>query len=46
LSDLNIAAHLSLKEVTVGSHLRRIYRRLGVHSRVELAARWRGAPRS
>jgi DNA-binding NarL/FixJ family response regulator len=41
LSDLNIAARLSIKEVTVGSHLYRIYKKLGVHSRVELAARWR-----
>jgi DNA-binding CsgD family transcriptional regulator len=38
LSDLNIAQHLSLSENTVGSHLRRIYAKLGCHSRVEIAA--------
>jgi DNA-binding CsgD family transcriptional regulator len=37
LSDLNIAARLSIRESTVGSHLHRMYKRLGVHSRVELA---------
>jgi DNA-binding CsgD family transcriptional regulator len=36
LSDLNIATRLSICESTVGSHLRRVYRKLGVHSRVEL----------
>jgi len=36
LSDLDIAARLSIREPTVGSHLRRIYGKLGVHSRVEL----------
>ena len=39
LSDANVAARLSLSEETVGSHLRRIYRKLGVHTRVALAAR-------
>lgn len=38
-SDLNIAAHLDIGESTVGTHLYRIYKRLGIHSRVELAAR-------
>jgi DNA-binding CsgD family transcriptional regulator len=36
-SDANIAARLSIKEATVGSHLARIYRKLRVHSRVQLA---------
>jgi DNA-binding CsgD family transcriptional regulator len=36
LSDLNISARLSICESTVGSHLRRVYKKLGVHSRVEL----------
>lgn len=39
LSDANVAARLSLSEETVGSHLRRIYRKLGVHTRVALVAR-------
>jgi DNA-binding CsgD family transcriptional regulator len=43
LSDLNIAARLSIREATVGSHLHRVYRKLGVHSRVELARRFPGA---
>lgn len=38
LSDANVAARLSLSEDTVGTHLRRVYRKLGVHTRVELAA--------
>lgn len=37
LSDLNIAAELRISEHTVGAHLRRIFGKLGVHSRVELA---------
>jgi DNA-binding CsgD family transcriptional regulator len=39
LSDANVAARLSLSEETVGAHLRRVFRKLGVHSRTELAAR-------
>lgn len=39
LSDANIGARLSLSEDTVGAHLRRIYRKLQVHSRIELALR-------
>jgi DNA-binding CsgD family transcriptional regulator len=39
LSDANVAARLSLSEETIGSHLRRIYRKLDVHSRVALVAR-------
>ena len=40
LTDENVAQRLSLSESTVGVHLKRVYRRLGVHSRVELAARF------
>jgi DNA-binding CsgD family transcriptional regulator len=39
LSDANVAARLSITESTVGSHLQRIYRKLGVHSRIEIVAR-------
>lgn len=39
LSDANVAARLGLSEETVGSHLRRIYRKLHVHTRVALVAR-------
>jgi len=38
LSDLNIAQVLRISENTVGSHLRRIYAKLAVHSRVEITA--------
>jgi DNA-binding CsgD family transcriptional regulator len=37
-SNLNVAAQLGIAETTVAVHLRRIYAKLGVHSRVELAA--------
>lgn len=37
-SDLNIAQSLKISENTVGSHLRRVYAKLGVHSRAEIAA--------
>lgn len=40
-SDANIAAQLRLSEETVGAHLRRIYRKLGVHSRIEMTTRLR-----
>ncbi len=40
LSDNNVAQRLELSETTIGSHLKKIFRRLGVHSRVELAARF------
>jgi DNA-binding CsgD family transcriptional regulator len=40
-SDVNVAAHLSITEATVGSHLTRIFRKLRVHSRVELVTRAR-----
>lgn len=39
LSDANVAARLSLSEETIGAHLRRIYKKLDVHSRVALVAR-------
>lgn len=39
LSDINIASRLSLSEETIGAHLRHIYRKLEIHSRVDLAAR-------
>ncbi|MGC4119300.1 MAG: LuxR C-terminal-related transcriptional regulator [Myxococcales bacterium] len=35
-SDLNIAEQLGISEHTVGVHLRRVYRKLEVHSRVEM----------
>lgn len=34
-----IAQHLGIRESTVGSHLHRVYRLLGVHNRVDLANR-------
>jgi DNA-binding CsgD family transcriptional regulator len=40
-SDANVAARLAITEATVGSHLQRIFRKLGVHSRVELVTRTR-----
>ncbi len=40
-SDANIAARLAITEATVGSHLASIFRKLGVHSRVELVNRTR-----
>jgi DNA-binding CsgD family transcriptional regulator len=36
-SVLNISARLGISEATVRTHLRRVYVKLGVHSRVELA---------
>jgi DNA-binding CsgD family transcriptional regulator len=39
LSDLNIARRLGISEHTVGSHLTRVFRKLGVHSRAEMVAR-------
>jgi hypothetical protein len=41
LSDLEIAEHLGMPYATVRTYIRRIYARLGVHSRVELARLWR-----
>ncbi len=40
LSDANVAQRLQLSETTIGSHLKKIFRRLKVHSRVELAGRF------
>jgi DNA-binding CsgD family transcriptional regulator len=37
-ANVNVAAQLGIAEATVAVHLRRIYAKLGVHSRVELAA--------
>lgn len=36
LSDLNVAARLDVSEATVGVHLRRVFAKLGIHSRQEL----------
>lgn len=45
-ADANIGARLGMSEQTVGTHLRRVYAKLGVHSRGELAgalgALWTG----
>ena len=38
-SSLNVAARLGISEQTVAVHTRAIYRKLGVHSRVDLARR-------
>jgi DNA-binding CsgD family transcriptional regulator len=38
-TNVNIAAKLTLSEQTVASHLRRMFAKLGVHSRGELSAR-------
>lgn len=38
LSDLNAAARLEVSEATIGVHLRRIFAKLGIHSRQELVA--------
>jgi DNA-binding CsgD family transcriptional regulator len=37
LSNLNIASRLGISEETISVHLRRVYAKLGFHSRVELA---------
>lgn len=42
LSDVAIANTLDVSESTIGSHLTNIYRKLGVHSRVELVRKRRG----
>lgn len=43
LSNKEIAARLYVSPHTVGNHLQRIYRKLGVHGRTELVARMMGA---
>jgi DNA-binding CsgD family transcriptional regulator len=41
--NVNIGAHLDIGDATVATHLRRIFKKLGVSSRVELATRWHGS---
>ena len=41
LSDLNIATQLGISEETVGTHLSRVFRKSGVHSRAEFIAKSR-----
>jgi DNA-binding CsgD family transcriptional regulator len=45
LGSLAIGAHLGISEATVSVHLRRIYAKLGIGSRVQLALRMRGVER-
>jgi DNA-binding NarL/FixJ family response regulator len=40
MSNQEAAAALFVSSKTVESHLSRVYRKLGVRSRTELAARW------
>lgn len=42
LSDLNVSARLGITEATVGTHVHRIFRKLGVHSRVQLTLAMKG----
>ncbi len=42
LSDLTIGARLRISEDTVGTHVRHVYRKLGVHTRAELVGLMRG----
>lgn len=44
LSDLNIGQTMGISETTVGSHMARVFRKLEVHSRVELANALRTTP--
>lgn len=46
LSDLNIGQALGISETTVGSHMARVFRKLKVHSRVDLANAFRRGERS
>lgn len=41
-SDAEVATRLHISEQTVGTHLKRVYEKLGVHSRLELVARVTG----
>ncbi len=38
-TDLNVSARLNISEDTVGTHLKKVFRKLGVHSRAELITR-------
>ena len=40
LSNLNVAARLGIAEGTIAVHARNIYRKLGVHNRVDLVRSW------
>ncbi|HZA13541.1 MAG TPA: helix-turn-helix transcriptional regulator [Myxococcaceae bacterium] len=37
-SDMEVAERLEMSEQTVGTHMRRIYKKLGVRTRLELAS--------
>jgi two-component system nitrate/nitrite response regulator NarL len=41
-----IASRLGVSEHTVRNHLKAVYRKLDVHSQVELLSRWRSQPRT
>jgi DNA-binding CsgD family transcriptional regulator len=41
-----IAERLKVSEHTVRNHLKAVYRKLDVHSQVELLSRWRSQPRT
>ena len=41
-----IAGRLGVSEHTVRNHLKAVYRKLAVHSQVELLSRWRSQPRT
>lgn len=45
LADKDVARQLGLAEETVGSYLKEVYRRLGIHSRTSLAFYWAATQR-